>query len=68
VTSHECPAPGCRQPVTPDRLMCPADWREVPKPLQGAVWAAWRNGAGAGTAAHKAACKAAVRSVTNQEA
>jgi len=44
-------------------LMCRADWYRVPKPLRNAVWAAWRNGAGAGSPEHTAAISAAIRAV-----
>jgi len=35
----------------------------VPKPLRDAVWTAWRNGAGAGSAEPTAAITAAIRSI-----
>jgi hypothetical protein len=58
--SHLCPAAGCRQPVSPDRLMCRPHWYQVPKPLRDAVWVTWRSGTGAGTPAHTAAILAAI--------
>lgn len=62
--SHLCPANGCRQPVSPDRLMCRPHWYTVPKPLRDAVWTTWQSGAGAGTAAHTAAILAAIDAAT----
>jgi hypothetical protein len=44
-------------------LMDRAHWYMVPKPLRDAVWDAWRNGAGAGSAAHMDAIAAAVEAV-----
>jgi hypothetical protein len=64
--THECPRRGCTRRVRPGRLMCPADWRAVPKPFQRAVWAAWADGRGAGTAAHRAAIRAAIDSVNER--
>lgn len=61
--SHECPALECKRRVGDDMLMCRADWYRVPKPLRDAVWAAWRNGAGAGSPEHTAAITAAIRAV-----
>ena len=62
---HQCPGPGvsgagCTRQVAADKLMCPPDWRRVPKPLQNRVWAAWRNGEGAGSAEHARAIHDAV--------
>jgi hypothetical protein len=42
--SHLCPARGCRFEVPDSKLMCPADWRRVPRPIQKAVTAAHANG------------------------
>jgi hypothetical protein len=59
---HQCPG-GCGRPVSNARLTCPACWRLIPAPLRAAVWAAWRNGDGAGTPAHQAAITAAISSL-----
>lgn len=32
----------CGAAIPRGRLMCPAHWRQVPKPLQVAVWRAWK--------------------------
>jgi hypothetical protein len=45
--------------------MCRTDWYRVPYPLRQAVTLAWRNGAGAGSAEHRAAMAAAIRSVNH---
>jgi hypothetical protein len=63
MTSHECPADGCKRRVGTAMLMCRTDWFRVPKPLRNAVWAAWREGAGAGSPEHQAAISAAIRAV-----
>lgn len=60
MTAHTCPGPGCTAQVAPDRLACARHWYQVPAPLRRAVWAAWKDGAGAGTRAHAAACVAAI--------
>jgi hypothetical protein len=62
--THECPGPGCAEQVAPDRLMCPACWYQVPKPVRRAVWIAWHRGAGVGTPAHRAAMAAAIGAVS----
>jgi len=41
---HTCHARGCNVPVPPERLMCLAHWRRVPKPIQQAVWRSYRVG------------------------
>jgi len=41
---HTCHARGCEKPVSPKLLMCAAHWRRVPRELQRAVWATYRNG------------------------
>jgi hypothetical protein len=61
-----CPVRACTWPVPPGRLMCPGHWRMVPGPVRKAVWAAWQGGAGAGSPAHLAAIRAAIRSVNSQ--
>lgn len=45
--------------------MCPIHWRQVPKPIQNAVWAAYKSGPGG--PAHSAAIVAAIRSVNPSE-
>jgi hypothetical protein len=63
---HACPGPLCdpKQDVPADRLMCGRDWgalkRQAPAIARG-VWAAWKDGAGAGTEGHRAACELAIR-------
>jgi len=42
--SHTCHAYRCQTPCPPRMLMCRAHWFQVPKPLQDAVWAAYRPG------------------------
>ena len=61
--SHKCPADGCTQRVAVHMLMCRPHWYMVPKPLRGAVWAAWAGGLGAGSPEHTAAITAAVDAV-----
>ncbi len=63
---HQCPVRRCEQLVGPDKLMCPGHWRMVPGPIRRAVWAAWRNGAGAGTPAHRAAIRRAIQAVSDR--
>ena len=61
--THACPVGTCTQRVSGDLLMCPAHWRQVPLPIQRALTAAWRGGAGEGTLAHHSAITAAVQAV-----
>jgi len=64
--THECPATACTREVRQDMLMCSSHWYMVPAPLRNAVWNAWQAGAGAGTARHAAAIRAAIRSVNEK--
>jgi hypothetical protein len=41
-------------------LACSGHWYQVPPPLRSAVWRAWDDGDGAGSAEHAAAITAAV--------
>lgn len=61
--THDCPANECERQVASHMLMCGRHWRMVPQPLRRAVWAAWRNGAGAGTPEHRAAIRRAIEAV-----
>jgi hypothetical protein len=40
---HDCGLPGCGRRIPQARFLCPWHWRQVPRPLQDAVWAAWRR-------------------------
>jgi hypothetical protein len=57
---HNCPGPGCDAQVPYDMLACSRHWYQVPRPLRIAVYRAWADGAGAGSAEHVAAMDAAV--------
>jgi hypothetical protein len=61
--THVCPGSRCDAEVDPSQLMCPACWRQVPKPVRRAVWIAWGRGVGAGTRAHTAAIRLAIAAV-----
>jgi hypothetical protein len=61
---HMCPAGPCQRQVERDKLMCPAHWQRVPRPVQNAVHATWRGGAGEGSLAHHSAMTAAVRAAS----
>lgn len=41
---HHCHARFCAKACKPEWLMCYAHWKMVPRPLQQAVWAAYRPG------------------------
>lgn len=60
---HRCPGPDCRQQVSPEMLACSRHWYQVPRPIRRAVYAAWANGAGAGSDAHYAAMERAIASM-----
>lgn len=64
--SHECPATGCTKAVNAGMLMCQTHWYMVPGPLRSAVWAAWANGLGAGSAEHRQAIRAAIEAVNRK--
>lgn len=58
--NHECPGPGCKTSVPAHMLACRSHWFQVPQAARSAVWAAWANGAGAGTTEHVEAMMAAI--------
>jgi hypothetical protein len=64
--THQCPGPGCTEEVDSSRLMCPACWYQVPKPIRRAVHVAWNRGAGVGTPAHRAAMRLAVAAIRRE--
>jgi hypothetical protein len=63
MSEHECPKTGCVKQIDYTMLMCARHWYQVPAPLRKAVWRAWRNGEGAGSAEHLAAVNAAIDAV-----
>lgn len=60
---HQCPIDSCQVEVAARRLMCVRHWAMVPGPLGTAVYAAWKQGRGAGTEEHIAAMQAAIDAV-----
>lgn len=64
--SHQCPRSGCRRTVGDRLLMCGGCWRLVPVPLQRAVYAAYKRGAGLGSPELIAAQDAAIRVVNGE--
>ncbi len=60
-----CPLAGCAEKIDPSRLMCRRHWYRVPKRLRDQVWATWRSGHGALSAAHQEAVLAAIRGARN---
>jgi hypothetical protein len=61
-----CPVPECTRSRCFGELMCGPHWGQVPKAIQRAVRAAWRDGEGFGTPAHLAACNAAIAAVSRR--
>jgi hypothetical protein len=61
---HICPGPECEKEIPYEMLACSRHWYQVPKPLRSAVYHAWDNGNGAGSAEHTAAMDAAIRRMT----
>jgi len=57
---HQCPGPECDEQVPYGMLACRRHWYQVPKAIRGAIYGAWQNGSGAGTAAHLAAMDKAI--------
>jgi hypothetical protein len=62
--THKCPRPGCEKQVSRSRLMCGADWGQVPKPLQREVTVAWDRGRGIFSDRYAEARQAAIDAVT----
>lgn len=63
MSTHTCPGPDCKAQVPHSMLMCARHWRQVPRPVQNRLWAAWQDGNGAGTDEHIAACDAAIAAI-----
>ena len=42
--AHTCHRPGCATPVPPRMFACRPDWYALPRPLRGAITAAYRPG------------------------
>ena len=59
--NHPCPIRRCPREVPEHLLMCGIHWRLVSPPLQRAVYAAYRHGAGMGSLALLQAQRAAIR-------
>lgn len=64
--THGCPGDGCTRRVGSGMLACRTHWYMVPTPLRRAVWDAWRNGRGAGSPAHRAACAEAIAALNEK--
>ena len=64
---HTCHLPGCERVVPRRMLLCGAHWLLVPRPLQRAVWLAYRPGQEDGravvTPTYLAAARAAIAAV-----
>lgn len=41
---HHCHWPGCTERVPPEAWGCLPHWRRLPKPIQDAIWSAFRPG------------------------
>lgn len=41
--NHPCPAEGCTKEAKPGQLMCWPHWKGLPRVIQNAVNATWRN-------------------------
>jgi excisionase family DNA binding protein len=66
VASHQCGRDGCTRQLPLRLLLCGGCWALVPKPLQRAVSAAYRGGAGLGSAELLAAQEAAIAAVNGE--
>jgi hypothetical protein len=64
--THPCPTRRCPREVPDHLLMCGIHWRLVPRPLQRAVYAAYQDGRGVGTAPLLQAQKAAIQAVNDR--
>lgn len=65
--THPCPGPRCGGEVDVPwhMFMCRRDWYTLPNTFRRAVWSTWQDGRGAGTAAHRAALRAAIDAARN---
>jgi len=52
--THDCPGCG-KHGIGDARLSCPRCWYLLPQPLRSKIWAAWKQGDGAGSPEHRAA-------------
>jgi hypothetical protein len=64
MATHKCAAPSCEAQVPHAKLMCAADWSQVPRPLQREVYAAWDRGRGIFSDRYAEARRAAIDAVT----
>jgi hypothetical protein len=62
-----CPVPGCPASIDRSRLMCRADWNQVPRAVRNQVWATWRSGAGALSPEHRQAVQAAITAAASPD-
>lgn len=62
-TTHRCPGGRCPRQVTEDKLFCGIHYRLLPGPFRKALYDAWDDGRGQGSAAHRAAIRAAIDQV-----
>ena len=46
MSTHRCPAHGCRAQINDHRLSCRDHWYELPKELRDRIWDTYRKGAG----------------------
>jgi hypothetical protein len=68
--THHCHANDCPMPTPPRLFMCGRHWAMVPRPMQDAVWAAYRaapKGGRARDARYLTACANAVEHVARAE-
>lgn len=61
--AHQCPVRRCEHQLPDHILMCKPHWHQTPFMLRRAVWAAYANGAGVGTAELLAAQRDAIDAV-----
>lgn len=66
--TRRCAASGCQTTVRRDRLMCPPDWRLVPRDVQARIWATWRGGPGVITPEYQQAVADAISAVKARKA
>lgn len=65
---HRCAASTCQTSVRRDRLMCPPDWRLVPRDVQARIWETWRGGPGVVTPEYQQAVADAISAVKARKA
>ena len=60
MTTHTCPAPGCKVQVHYNQLACKPHWWALPEDIRQRVWRSWYSRQATDGAEHTAALRSAI--------